>query len=142
MIHGCTTWTLIKFINKKLDGNCTRMQRVILNKSWKQHPTKQQLYGHLLFISKTIIVRGKSHAGLCRGRKNELINDVLLWTPPHGRTSGGQSTRIYLRQLYTDTECSREDMPEKLLIDEWCERVREIRPSSPRHNDDDDDIIK
>ena len=26
----------------------------ILNKSWKQHPTKQQLYGHLPLISKSI----------------------------------------------------------------------------------------
>ena len=31
---------------KKLDGNYTRMLRAILNKSWRQHPTKQQLYGH------------------------------------------------------------------------------------------------
>ena len=28
-----------------LYGNYTRMLRVILNKSWRQHPTKQQLYG-------------------------------------------------------------------------------------------------
>ena len=32
---------------KKLDGNCTKMLPVILNKSWKQYLTKQQLYGHL-----------------------------------------------------------------------------------------------
>ena len=25
----------------------TRMLRAILNKSWQQHPTKHQLYGHL-----------------------------------------------------------------------------------------------
>ena len=34
-------------------GNCTRMLRVIVNKSWKQHSTKQQLYDHLPPISKT-----------------------------------------------------------------------------------------
>ena len=40
LLYGCTMWTLIKSIEKKLDGNCTRMLRAILNKSWMQHPTK------------------------------------------------------------------------------------------------------
>ena len=35
-------------MEKKLDGNYTRMLRAILNKSWRYHPTNQQLYGHLL----------------------------------------------------------------------------------------------
>ena len=40
LLHGCTTWTLTKRLEKKLDGNYTRMLRAILNKSWRQHPTK------------------------------------------------------------------------------------------------------
>ena len=36
--YGCTTWTLTKRLEKKLDGNYTRMLRAILNKSWRQHP--------------------------------------------------------------------------------------------------------
>ena len=43
-----------KRIGKNLDGNCTRMLRIELNKSWTQHPTKLWLYGLLLPISKTI----------------------------------------------------------------------------------------
>ena len=53
LLYGCTTWTLTKCMEKKLDGNYKRMLRAILNKSWRQHPTKQQLYGHLP-IKKTI----------------------------------------------------------------------------------------
>ena len=34
LIYGCTTWTLTKRLEKKLDGNYTRMLRAILNKSW------------------------------------------------------------------------------------------------------------
>ena len=41
--YGCTTWTLTKRLEKKLDGNYTRMLRVILNKSWRQHPARHQL---------------------------------------------------------------------------------------------------
>ncbi len=40
LLYGCTTWTLTKRLEKKLDGNYTRLLRAILNKSWSQHPTK------------------------------------------------------------------------------------------------------
>ena len=57
LLYGCTTWTLTKRPKKKLDGNYTRILRAILNKSWWQHPTRDQLYGHLPPITKTIQVR-------------------------------------------------------------------------------------
>ena len=65
LLYGCTTWTLTKRLEKKLDGNYTRMLRAILNKSWRQHPTRHQLYGHLSPITKTIQVRRTRHAGHC-----------------------------------------------------------------------------
>ena len=40
LLYGHTTSTLTKRMEKKLDGNYTRMLREILNKSWRQHPTK------------------------------------------------------------------------------------------------------
>ena len=40
LLYGCTTWTLTKRLEKKLDGNHTRMLRAILNKSWQQHRTR------------------------------------------------------------------------------------------------------
>ena len=40
LVYGCTTWTLTKRMEKRLDCNYTRMLRAILNKSWRQHPTK------------------------------------------------------------------------------------------------------
>ena len=39
LLYGCTTWMLSKRMEKKLDGNYTRMLQAILNKSWKQNPT-------------------------------------------------------------------------------------------------------
>ena len=65
LLYGCTTWTLTKWWEKKLDGNYTRMLQAILNKSWRQHPTRHQLYGHLPPIMKTIQVRRTRHAGHC-----------------------------------------------------------------------------
>ena len=43
LLYQCTTWMLTKRMEKKLDGNYTRMLWAILNKSWRQHPTKQHL---------------------------------------------------------------------------------------------------
>ena len=125
LLYGCTTWTLTKRMEKKLDGNYTRMLRAILNKSWRQHPTRHQLYGHLPPITKTIQVRQTRHAGHCWRSRDELISDVLLWTPTHGRAKAGRPARTYIQQLYEDTRCCPEDPPEAMNDREkWRERVK------------------
>ena len=65
LLYGGTTWTVIKRLEKKLDGICTRLPRAILNRSWRQHLTKHQLYGHRPPITKTIQIRRTRHAGHC-----------------------------------------------------------------------------
>ena len=109
LLYGCTTWTLTKRLERKLDGNYTRMLRAVLNKSWRQHPTRHQLYGHLPPITKTIQIRRTRHAGHCWRSKDELISDILLWTPTYGcakvlftnpSARAGYDTRsIYKRSL-------------------------------------------
>ena len=130
LLYGYTTWMLTKRMEKKLDGNYTGMLRVILNKSWSQHPTKHQLYGHLPPITKMIKVRRTRHAGHRQRSRNELISDVLLWTPSYGRAKAGRPARTYIQQLCEDTGCSPEDLPEAMNDrEEWRERVRDIRAS-------------
>ena len=46
LLYEWTTWTLTKRMEKKLDGNYTRMLRAILNKAWRQHSAKRQIYDH------------------------------------------------------------------------------------------------
>ena len=121
LLYGCTTWTLTKRLEKKLDGNYTRILRAMLNKSWRQHPTRHQLYGHLPPITKTIQVRRT------RRSRDELISDVLLWTPTYGRAKAGRPARTYIQQLCEDTGCSPEDLPDR---EKWRERVRDIRATS------------
>ena len=103
LLYGCTIWTLTKRLGENIDGNYTRMLRAILNKSWKQHPTKQQLYGHLPPIKKTIQVKRTRHAGNNWRSREELISDVLLWNPSYGRIKAGRPARIYIQQLCEDT---------------------------------------
>ena len=128
LLYGCTTGTLTKRLEKKLDRNYTRMLRAVLNKSRRQHPTRHQLGGHLPPISKTIQVRQTRHVGHCWRSKDELISDVLLWTPTYGRAKAGRPARTYIQQLCEDTGCSPEDLPEAMNDREkWRERVRDIR---------------
>ena len=76
LLYGCARWTLTRHIEKKPDGICTRIVWAILNKSWQQHSTKQQLYGHLPPISKTIQIRQTRHVRNCWRSENELIRDI------------------------------------------------------------------
>ena len=125
LLYGCTTWTLTKRLERRLDGNYTRMLRAVLNKSWRQHPTRLQLYGHLPPITKTIQVRRTRHAGHCWRSKDELISDVLLWTPTHGCARVGRPARTYIQQLCEDTGCNPKDLPEAMNDREkWRETVR------------------
>ena len=104
------------------------MLQAILNKTWKQHPTKQWLYSHLTPITKTIQVRRTRHAGHCWRSWDELISDVLLWIPSHGCAKAGRPPRTYIQQLSKDTGYGPGDLPEAMNDREgWRERVRDIR---------------
>ena len=92
-------------------------------------------------ITKTIQVRRTRHAGHCWRSRDKLLSDIHLWTPKYGRAKAGQPAWTYIQQLFEDTGCSPEDLPEVLNDREkWRERVRDICASA-RHNDDDDDDL-
>ena len=83
--YGCTTWMLTV-------------------------STKQQLYGNLLPISKTIQVKQTRHVGHCWRSKDELIINALMWTPLQGWARVGWPARTYQQQLSTDTGWTIEDL--------------------------------
>ena len=81
-----------------------------MHKYERQHPTKQQQYGHLPAISQTIQIRQR-HIGHCWWSKDEFRSDIILWTPTHGHSSVGWPVNTYIYQLRVDTGCSLEDLP-------------------------------
>ena len=88
------------FLLSSFDGNYPRILWAILNKSWRPHPTKQQLYGHLPLITKTIKVRRTRHAGNSWRSRYELIRDVLLWIPIYGRAKTRRPVRTYIQSRF------------------------------------------
>ena len=142
LLYGCTTWKLTKWLEKKLDGNYTRMLRAILNKSWRQHPTRHQLYGHLPPITKTIQVGRTKHAGNCWRSRDQLISDVLLWTPHMaGQKQDDQlehTPSSYVRILDVALKtCQR-----RWTIGRSGERGSGISVPAVRHDDDDNVLSK
>ena len=114
LLSWCTTRTLTKRMEKTLDGIYTKILQAILNKSWRQHPTKHQLCGHFPPITKTIKVWRTIHAGHCGRSRDELISDVLLWIPSNGRANAGWLAWTYIRQLCADMGCCPEYLPEAM----------------------------
>ena len=62
--------------------------------------------------------------------KDEIVSDVLLWTPAYGQSKAGRSARTFIQQLCDDTGCNPEDLLKAMNDREtWRERVRDIRAS-------------
>ena len=140
LLYGYTTWTLTKRIEKRLEGNYTRVLRAILNNSWRQQHTKQQLYGHLSPISKSIKVRWTRHAGHCWKSKNALISDILWWTlHMNEKRQDDQQEPIY------DSSVQIQDVALKTCRERWTIEMGGERGSGrsvlPARHDEDDDIL-
>ena len=133
LLYGCTTWTLTKRLEKKLDGNYTRMLRAILNKSFRQHPTRHQLYGHLPPITKTIQVRRARHVGHYWRSNDELVSDV----PPHMAKQKQDDRPELTYSSYVRTQ----DVTQKTCRRRWMigrsgERGSGISVLAARHDDE------
>ena len=138
LLYGCTTWTLTKRIKKSLDGSYTRMLRAILKKSWRQYPTKQQLYIYLQPVTKTIQVKRTRPAGHCWRSRDELISDVLQWTIHMDEKRQDDQ----LEPTYNNS-VSIKDVALKTYLDQWTIEMGSERESGRsvlivRHDDDDD----
>ena len=134
LLYGCTTWTLTKRPEKKLDSNYTRMLQAILNKSWRQHPTRHQLYGHLPPITETIQVRRIRHAVYCWRRKGRTHKWCTLMAVQEQDDQHEHTFSNYVRIR---------DVVQKTCLRRWtigksCERGSGITVLPARHDDDDD----
>ena len=89
---------------------------LMLKECWEQYWTSPggntPQDGHLPPITKTIQVRRTRHAGHCWSSKDELISNVLLWTPTYGRAKAGIS--VLAERHDDDDEC-------------WIYRMKSIR---------------
>ena len=141
LLYGCTTWTLTKYMEKKLDSNYTIMLQAVLNKFWRQHPTKQLLYGQLPPITKTIQVTQTRHAGHFWRSKDKLMSDVLQWTPHMDEQRlNDQQVPIYNSSMPIQ-DTAWKTSQERCTIERDGERESGRSMLVVRHDDDDDVAI-
>ena len=115
--------------------------RAVLNKSWRQHPTRFQLYGHLPPITKTIQVRRTRHAGHCWRSKDELISDVLVCScgPPHMDVQEWDDQHELTYSSYVRTrDVTLKTCRRRWMIGRNGERRSGISAQAARHDDDDE----
>ena len=133
LIYGASTWTLTKRLLTRLDGTYTRMLRVVLNISWREHPTKLRLYGKVPSLSNTIIKSRMRFAGHSFRSKDELVSEVITWQPTHGKANVGRPHKTYHQQIAEDAGCHNTDELETMMQDRdgWRERIRLVRENNP-----------
>ena len=114
----------------------------ILNKSWRQHRTSHQLYGHLPGITKTIQVRLARHAGHCwRSRENSLV--MYSYGPPYIAKQKQDDQHEHTYSSYVRIrDVALKTCQKRWMIGRSGERGSGISVLAARHDDDDDDGYK
>ena len=82
LLYGCTTWTLTKRLEKKLDGKYTRMLRAILNKSWRQHPQDTNCTATYL-LSRKLFKLDEPDMQDTAGEAGTNSKEMYSYGPPH-----------------------------------------------------------
>ena len=140
LLDGCNTKTLTKCMKKCLIGTIRECYELFWTNPGSNNPQNNHCIVTYLPSEKTLEIRPTRHPGYCWRIKNELISDILLWSPTYWRASVDRSARTYFHQLCGNTGCSFEDLPGAMDDrDVWRarerggrerERVREIQAIS------------
>ena len=80
------------------------MLRTILNISWKENPT------NIPPLTSIIRIRRKRFACHCYRSDEEIVKDILLWTPNHGTTKIGRQRKTNVKQLCDNNGLTTEEL--------------------------------
>ena len=61
----------------------------------REHPMKSRLYGNIPSLTSIRRIRRTRLAGHCYQSEEEIVKDVLLWTPNHGTTKPVRPIKMY-----------------------------------------------
>ena len=117
LLYGSTTWSLTKTEEKRLDGTYTRMLRMVYNVSWKDKVTNKSLYGDLDKLSSTIRKNRLTLAGHTFRDKGSPAQNLITWTPKHGKVSRGRPSANYIDTLLRDTGLNNAKELERCMAD-------------------------
>ena len=142
LLYRCTTWTLTKRMEKKLDGNYTRMLQAILNKSWRQHLTSSS-YTTTDHPSRKL---SKLDEPDTRGTAGEVKTSSWVMYSCGPLHMDEQRQDVQFEHIYSSSVPIR-DVAQRICrmlwtIERCSERQSGISVLIARHDDDDDDDIE
>ena len=142
LLYGAETWTITRTMKKQLDGCYTRMLRMALNVSWKQHiPNIQlyQLYGELPPVSTKVQQRRMRLGGHCVRQDDEVADKRILWQPTDGHANRGRQTMTCVDNLLQDTGLGNTSELQTVLMDRGCWKGCVLGRGVLKDDQDDDD---
>lgn len=123
LLYGSETWSMSKLLQNRLDGAYTRLLMRVKNISWRQHKTKDEIYGNLHPISDVVAIRRTRFAGHCYRAKDQVVSDVLLLRLQ--RPVRGKRPFSYLDSITRDSKVSLDDLPTLMNDrDRWKDVVK------------------
>ena len=133
LLYGSESWTLTKKMEKRLDGNYTRLLKKGKNITWKEKKTNEELYGNLGCISNVIRTRRLRFIGHVWRLPEETLHRPLLWDPKQGRRSRGRPRATFMEQVHRYTNLTKEELATAMQDrEEWRRIVKEVRVRSNR----------
>ena len=119
LLYGSETWTLDTRLTRMLNGCYTRMLRMALNVSWKQHLTNQELYGSLPKLTSKIAQRRLRLAGHSYRHSELTLSKAILWEPCHGKARPGRHKLTFVDTLRKDTGIRDTNEMGNMMLDRY-----------------------
>ena len=76
---------------------------MVLDLNWKDHPTREEIYGNLPKVSEVVRERCLNFAAHCSRRQNEPVSELVFWMPSQGTRAQGRPRLMYPKLLIQDT---------------------------------------
>ena len=110
LLYGAEGWTLTEQLEARLDGCYTRLLMRVRNMNWRDHPSKEQIYGDLPKVSEVVRARRLNFAAHCARRLNEPVSRLVFWNPTQGTRSQGRPRLTYPKLLTQDAGIHQDDL--------------------------------
>ena len=86
------------------------------------------LYGDLPAILASLQIRRQQFSGHCSRSKDDIVSQLFLWDPQHGRHSRGRPTTTFVDQREEDTGLFRQELPAVMAgRGEWDKLIKSLR---------------
>ena len=133
LLYNSNTWTLMKQMEKRVDGVYTQMLHMAMNVSWKQHMTNEELHGDLPKVTTKITIHRLRLAGHCVRHPEEIASQLVLWQPVHGNAGRGRKTTDFINVIKRDRNLdSIEDIRNVMLDRNWWREFVNLARSGDR----------